>query len=89
MEALAEAIIAAVPGERDEAGAGQTLKGGAARRDGVEDADHEHERLRVRHGRAATYASTRVGACPSAKLSVALCKPSPAGAARRAKHGMA
>jgi len=50
VEALAEAIIAAVPGEGDDAGAGQSpADDGAPRRDGAEDADHEHERLRVRH----------------------------------------
>ena len=48
VEALAEAIIAAVPGETVEAGAAQTAGDGAARRGGKEDADHEHERLWVR-----------------------------------------
>ena len=54
VEALAEAIIAAVPGEEgDEAGAPQgPTDESAPRRGGAADADDEHERLRVRHGSA-------------------------------------
>ncbi len=53
VEALAEAIIAAVPGEGDDAGAAQSpADDSAPRRGGAEDADDEHERLRVRHGSA-------------------------------------
>ena len=49
VEALAEAIIAAVPGEDgDEAGAPQSPTGGISQRGGAEDADDEHEHLRVR-----------------------------------------
>ena len=49
MEALAEAIIAAVPGEEADT---VPSAGVAARVGGANDANHEHERLQVKHSSA-------------------------------------